>query len=150
MFALLRANIVTGCTHRVTSAHGKLRREKHAEERSLLCHGIWAASYLTAALPVACAKVWELHVKAKFTITEKKLLVFGKQDSGNHFLFVLADEENVVGVMFSLPIFFPQEKKMLTSVCTQREENKREQRKWREGATDLENGHLGPEEQGLW
>lgn len=53
----------------------------------------------------------------------------------------------VVQVMFSLPIYFTQEKKMLALVCTQREQNKREQRKWKEGVTDSGNGHLGPEEQ---
>lgn len=53
----------------------------------------------------------------------------------------------VVQVMFSLPIFTPQEKKML--VCTHKEQNKREQRKRREGVTDWGNSRLGPEKQGL-
>lgn len=45
--------------------------------------------------------------------------------------------------------FFPQgkQKKMLVLFCTQREQNKREQRKWREGATGSGKGRLGPDEQ---
>lgn len=39
---------------------------------------------------------------------------------------------------------------MLALVCTQREQNKREQRKCREGVTDSGNGRLGPEEKGLY
>lgn len=50
-------------------------------------------------------------MKAKFSITGKKLQAFGKQKPGKHFLFILADEENVVGVMFSLPFFFFLRKK---------------------------------------
>lgn len=45
-------------------------------------------------LPVACAKVWELGVKGKFSIAEKMLPVFGKQVSVKHFLYILADAEN--------------------------------------------------------
>lgn len=148
MFALLKAN-VNGCTHHITSAHGKLRREKHAEEHSLLHHWIWTASDLTVLLPVACAKVWELCVKAKF-ITEKMLLVFGKQDSVKHFLFILADAENsgCTSQVLTSHFFFLRKKKMLALVCTQREQNKREQKKWREGVTDAGNGRQGPE--GLW
>lgn len=104
----------------------------------------------TIVLPVACAKVWELCVKAKFSIMEKMLLVFGKQGSVKHFLFILAEGENS-GCTCSRFLFFPQEKKkrLLALVCTQREQNKREQRKWREGVTDSGNGRLGPEEQRL-
>lgn len=126
MFVLLRANVVTGCTHHITSAHGKPRREKHTEEHSLLHHWIWTAFYLNVVLPVACAKVWELCVKAKFSIMEKMLLVFGKQDSVKHYLFWQMQSILVVQVMFSLPFFFfLRKKKMLALVCTQKEPNKR-------------------------
>lgn len=79
------------------------------------------------------------------------LLVFGKQDSVKHFLFILADAENSgcpSQVLTSLFFFFLRKKKMLALVCTQREQNKREQKKWREGVTDAGNGRQGPE--GLW
>lgn len=60
-------------------------------------------------LPVACAKVWELGIKAKFSITEKMLPVFGKQISVKYFLCILADAENsgsTSRVLTSLYFFF--------------------------------------------
>lgn len=71
------------------------------------------APHPAIVLPVACAKVWELGMKAKFSITEKMLLVFGKQVSVKHFLYILANAENsgsTSHVLTSL-YFFPQEKK---------------------------------------
>lgn len=56
----------------------------------------------------------------------------------------------VVGSCSYLLFFFLREKEMLALVCTQREQNKREQRKCREGVTDSGNGRLGPEEKGLY
>lgn len=103
-------------------------------------------------LQEVCAKVWELCVKAELSITERMLPDFGKQDSVRHFLFILADAENSgcrSHVLTSL-FFFLREKEMLALVCTQREQNKREQRKCREGVTDSGNGRLGPEEKGLY
>lgn len=64
-------------------------------------------------LPVACAKVWELGVKAKFS-TAEMLLVFGKQVSVKYFLYILADTENsgsTSHVLTSLYFFLRKKKK---------------------------------------
>lgn len=106
----------------------------------------------TIVLPVACAKVWELCVKAKFSITEEDASRLWKARLCQTF-FIYFGRSRGFGLYKSCSrfLFFPQKKKkrMLALICTQREQNKREQRKWREGVTDSGNGRLGPEEQCL-
>lgn len=147
-FALLRANVITGCTHHIASARGNLRRERHAEGRPLFNHQIWIASYLSGVFQISGAKLWELCVKPKLSITGRMLPGFGKQGSIKHFFIYFGRCREFCLYKFSLPIFIRQEKKK-TLVCTQREQNKREQRKQRKGVTDSGNSRLGPEKQGL-
>lgn len=74
-------------------------------------------------LPVACAKVWELGVKGKFSIAEKMLPVFGKQVSVKHFLCILADAENSGSTSHVLTsLYFFLRKKKLALVCSQKEQ----------------------------
>lgn len=102
-------------------------------------------------LPVACAKVWALGIKAKFSMTEKMLPVFGKQVSVKYFFYILADAENSSStspVLTSL-YFFLRRSWLWFAL---KGNSKRECRKWRETVTvpDLENGCLGSEAWGLW
>lgn len=101
---------------------------------------------MTGVLQEVCAQVWELCVKAELSIAERMLPDLESRTLSDIFyLFWQMQRILVVGVMFLPFFFFPQEKEMLALVCTQREQNKTEQRKRGEGVTDSGNGCLGSE-----